>query len=344
MPTPALKAELAIFADGCRDVGLGHLTRMRSLIRWTNSKAVIITRTPSAAADILAGEDAEIVAIDDAGEIAAAVEQSVPAASVVIIDPPININDLSTSSGPAWQPALDAVRTTGRSVVRFTDELAATPHHCDLLVNDHPHAEDFLPTHGRDEAVKTVLAGSKYFVVDADHQISAVKHDGVLISFGGGDQANLLQRLKGAVRAISEVIPVHLVIGAKAAFDMADDHRLTVHRHLPPREFASLLAGSRLALTASGNTLFERAFHAVPGISVAQFPHQNTIGQAFERWGITRHLGLGYEVAPAKLVGAVLDLVDDEGARLAQREAARKLDIQGGCAEIVAAVRALQRP
>ncbi len=339
-----MKESLAVFADGDRRIGLGHLTRMRSLIRWTDSEAVIVTRTPSAAADILAGDAAEIVAIDEAEEIVAAVAQAAPATAVVVVDPPIDIDDLSASSGPAWQPVVNALRASGRSLVRFTDELAPTPHHCDLLVNDHPRAQGFAATYSRDEAAKSVLAGMKYFVIDPDHLRPAEPHDSLLISFGGGDQSKLLECLEGAVRDISRTLPVHLVIGAKAACQMANEEHLTVHRNLPPGEFAGLLAGARLALTASGNTLFERAFHGVPGISVAQFPHQNTIGQAFDRLGISRHLGLGHEVAPTALIASVVDLAGDEATRLGQRKAARKLDIQGGCAEIIAAVRALQRP
>ena len=164
-----MTSNLAIFADGNREIGLGHLTRQRSLVRWTGADATLITRTPEAAEAVFGEQDVEIVTIDQAEQIAAAVEQHAPSAAVVVLDPPIHTTDLAASSGPAWQPVIDALRAAGRSVVRFTDELAPTPHACDLLINDHPFAEDFSATYAQPEAAPRILAGPRYFLVDPSH-------------------------------------------------------------------------------------------------------------------------------------------------------------------------------
>ncbi len=333
---------LAIFADGNRKIGLGHLTRMRSLVRWTGTGATLITRTPQAAEAVFAEEDVTIVTIPAAQKIAEAVEEHAPVAKAVVVDPPIHAADPAASSGPAWQPIIDALRARGRAVIRFTDEPSPTAHTCDLLVNDHPLARDFAGNYCQVGQPEGVLAGPRFFLIDPAHDVSAEPHDGLFVSFGGSDQSGIIQSIKMALLDFSRRFLVHVVVGHDVTIDVESSENFVVHRFLAPGDFARLLAGARVTLTASGNTLFERAYHQVPGISVAQFSHQDTIGWAFGDLGITRHLGLGQVIAPDAIIGAARALIDDPDGRSSQKKASRRLDIRGGCAEIVRGVSVLQ--
>ena len=337
-----MSGHLAIFADGSPEVGLGHLTRMRSLVGWTKAKATVITRTVEQVKAVFAEESVEIVAVEEPHQIASAVEKHASFCKVLVIDPPIHRSDLEASSGPSWQAVIDDLRARGLAVVRFTDELSPTAHNCDLLVNDHPHAQYFAGDYFDLGEPTRVLAGPQYFLIDPAHEVSPDRHDGLFVSFGGSDHSDLLPRIKAGLLDLSRQLMVHVVVGHDATNDLECSGNLVVHRFLEPRQFAKLLVGARAALTASGNTLFERVYHQVPGVSIAQFSHQDSIGRAFADLGITRHLGLARAIVPNVVIAAATALIDDRAARTAQIEASRSLDIRHGCAEIVRGIGALQ--
>ena len=98
-----------------------------------------------------------------------------------------------------------------------------------------------------------------------------------------------------------------------------------------------------MALTASGNTLFERVFHGVPGVTLAQSPHQDTIGRAFAGIGVAEHLGLGSTLDVDMLRQSLHRIWQDEAALDAQKKAAISVNIRNGIADIIDAIHALMR-
>jgi spore coat polysaccharide biosynthesis predicted glycosyltransferase SpsG len=114
-----------------------------------------------------------------------------------------------------------------------------------------------------------------------------------------------------------------------------------VHNFLESEDFAQKMASAKVSITASGNTLFERVAYGVPGLSVAQFPRQDRIGWAFQNMGLTKHLGLGTEVEPRRLIGALHHLINDQYEMQAQIAATSDISMRSGAAEIVNAVQDL---
>ena len=224
----------------------------------------------------------------------------------------------------------------------FTDEEQPTPHRCDLLINDHPESGTFGSAYREAGLTGSMLLGGKYFLIDTDHEIVAPRDSGLFVSVGGGDQMGLLSRFREVFIALSKEMPTQLVVGPISPSELQDFKGMDVHRTLTPKRFASGMARARLAVTASGNTLFERIFHGTPGISVAQSPHQETMGRAFEAQGVTRHLGLGESVSPSRLFDEVFALSKDDAMLAAQTAAAKEIDIIGGCKSIVRCIEELR--
>ncbi|HJN23554.1 MAG TPA: hypothetical protein QF509_06585 [Rhodospirillales bacterium] len=330
--------EMTIFTAGSKRVGLGHLTRMRTLTTRLSWNTRVITTTPDTAVLVFAGTEAEIVPLKEGGELSKEIIEHSRGTSVLVLDPPYLPDDLDGCTGPAWQLVADLARERGIPVVRFTDEETPSRHSCDLLINDHPMASGFAADYGSLGGADHVLAGPRYFLIDPCHERATAKDGGLVVSFGGSDHNDIVQRLAPALAELSATLPVHVVLGVVSGLDVADLPGLTVSKSLPPEVFAATIKGARLALTASGNTLFERVFHGVPGLSLAQFPRQHLIGKGFEELGLTRHLGLGLELNASKLTREIIDFVEDGEAMKTQMLACKALDVLKGGHEILSAI------
>ena len=263
----------------------------------------------------------------------------------VILDPPYAEGLEGELAGPYWQPIVDSLRAAGCRVARFTDEATPSKVNCDLLVNDHPRAAGFKTAYESFGFTGRLLAGPEYFLIDAGHKFpeteSVSAEESLFVSFGGADQLGLVERFEAGLREICKEVRTNLVIGPGSVEVEFDIPNLNVHRALPPAEFASLLRHARMAVTASGNTMFERVFHGVPGLSVSQSAHQQNLGEEFEGFGVTRHLGRGDAVSADWFAASVRALWNDDTALRAQGEACRSMDVEGGCRAIVEAVAAL---
>lgn len=330
--------EMTIFTAGSKRIGLGHLTRMRTLTTRLGWNTRIITTTPENAVLMFAGSGTEIVPIEEDADLSEAIIEYSRGTSVMVLDPPYLPDDPDGCSGPAWQPVADLARERGIPVVRFTDEEYPTPHRCDVLVNCHPLAAMFAEPYQQSGKIGCVLAGPQYFLIDVCHEQAPPEHGGIVVSFGGSDHNDLVRHFAPALHRIAETIPAHVILGAASGLSALEFPGLTVRKAVPAAEFSGMLKGARLALTASGNTLYERVFHGVPGLSVGQFPRQDLIGKGFEKLGLTRHLGLGLELDANKLEKEIIDFMEDGEAMKTQMLACKALDVLKGGHEILSAI------
>ena len=332
---------IGLFADGDKEIGMGHLTRMRSVVQRLNAHAVLFTRTPDIAAKVYGegqASNTDIVPIAEPDEILEQPTFKDGHIRLMLLDPPIIRTDPSAASGPAWQAFTARLQQRQCRTVRFTDEQRPSAHNCDMLVNDHPDADTDanVAAYRSENPTMDLCAGLRYFMIDREHEtITPAPHNSVFISFGGGDQSGLVEHFRHAIDRIADLAPVHLVTGPATAAAHQDNGNISVHHNLAPAAFAALLAGAKLAVTAGGNTMFERVFHQRPGVSVAQFEHQQSFGLAFEKRNLTKHLGLGTQVTPENLAASVEHLWEDGLAREKQISAARTQQIQSGCRKIV---------
>ncbi len=338
---PGARSELAIYVDGSKAVGLGHLTRMRTLVRRVDAQSRIFTRTPLLCRQVFAEIEVEVVALTEGEQLSDAISNFSPSARVVVLDPPYEPLFPHDCSGPAWQPEIDRIRARGLKVVRFTDEERATAHSCDVLVNDHPDSELFAETYRVFGEISKIMAGARYFLIEFSPKPPAVKADKVFVSFGGSDQSDLVNRFVPSIFNIAKTYFVEICVGTGKQLSHKLPDNVIVHNFLESEDFAQKMASAKVSITASGNTLFERVAYGVPGLSVAQFPRQDRIGWAFQNMGLTKHLGLGTEVEPRRLIGALHHLINDQYEMQAQIAATSDISMRSGAAEIVNAVQDL---
>ena len=330
---------VVVFADGNRNIGFGHLTRTRTFLQWIGSSGLLITRTPDAARLIYTDCGAQICTVSKSTELRVQIEAQAPGAKLVIVDPPYSADAPLARSGPHWHEAIADLRRSGRAVIFLTDEDVPTDHNCDVLVNDHPKSREFATYYNHGGKIDTLLAGPQHFLIDPSHDIEPAYTGRLFVSFGGGDQLGLIPRFYEALSRLSREIPIDLVVGPGSVMPLDENENIVLHRSLAPGKFAQLLAGCRMALTASGNTLFERAYHGVPGMSIAQSPHQDTLGEGFAELNTTRHIGIGDKIMGEQLIAALRDLWNDQKSLDKQRAAAEAVNIRAGCETMVQVAR-----
>jgi len=295
---------LVIFTAGSKQIGLGHLTRMRTLTERLGLETKILTTTPVETAAVFRDYNVQISPLSAGSkpvDIKNIIPQSINKSSIFVLDPPYYPNNPKLSSGPSWRTVAEIAMNNAATVIRFTDEETPSIHHCDVLINGHPNALDFADTYQSSSTAQKILAGPTYFLLDNNHILAIPKKTGLFVSLGGSDHNDLSLKFAPALKNIAKTIPVHIVLGEASGFSDNAFSGINIHRSLAPTEFASLLKGAHLALTASGNTLYERIYHRVPGLSVAQFPRQDLIGQKFDKLNLTRHLGMGIDLNPIEL-------------------------------------------
>ena len=333
-------SEIAIFADGGTRIGYGHLTRMRTLCARLQANIRLFTRTPEAANRIF--DDAKIPVSELGVPLEARFQEIAEAHNLFVLDPPYKEEEPDGRSGPAWRSCIAAAQASKCPIAFFTDEDFPTAHLCDLLINDHPSASAFAESYRDMGFTGKLLAGAQHFLIDAAHDINERSADTLFVSFGGGDQQGIVAKLLPVLRDFGHIAPVELVVGPGYA-GIPNAGPVRVLSDLSPANFARHLRRARMALTASGNTLFERVFHGVPGVTLAQSPHQDTIGRAFAGIGVAEHLGLGSTLDVDMLRQSLHRIWQDEAALDAQKKAAMSVNIRNGCAEILDALHALMR-
>ena len=80
-----------------------------------------------------------------------------------------------------------------------------------------------------------------------------------------------------------------------------------------------------VAVTAGGNTLFERIAAGVPGMTITQLERQEEIATKFDLLGLNRHIGFGPALSGNDISKRLLNFLSDSAAQISQNRNAAEL-------------------
>ncbi len=114
---------------------------------------------------------------------------------------------------------------------------------------------------------------------------------------GGADPKHLTEKVASALRSVKDKFKAIIVLGAasKTKSIIKDPRFLTIKK---PKSIAKLMAGSDIAVTAFGTTLYELAYMGVPAVIISNFNHDSKDAAAFQKlrtsiWlGHHKHVGI----------------------------------------------------
>lgn len=225
----------------------------------------------------------------------------------------------------AWEQRL---RSVSKQIL-VIDDLANREHDCDVLLDqnfsrlpDERYAK-LLPKHAQ------ALLGPDFALLHSQYAMTrqtlerCTAHMGVvnpvrriLVFFGGTDPENLTGRCLEALSdpALSEIV-VDIVVGVNnphiEALRRQAAARGATHLHEPRPHLADLMAEANLAIGAGGTTTWERCCLELPSLVISVAENQQPVCNALAAANIIEYLGNYKEVEIEDITRAIKQLVND---------------------------------
>lgn len=315
------RKRVAFIVIGSRLVGLGHVSRVRTLLSGLNAHLVRVFCEPHQTLAIDHFKDAfyDVEVVNKASRLAALKEFG---ADIVVHD------ELDTDP-----EELRREQAAGMRVVVFEDN-GAGQEVADLAFNE------LFPGEHTDPAKNRWYGPDVYCLRDefryARRRDFRARVERVLVTFGGTDPAGLTFKVLQALAGILEV-PVTVVAGKglqdferlerEAAELVARGHHVEVLRDVTM--MSEVMARVDLAFSSAGRTLYELAHMGIPAIVMAQNEIEMHHTFAAIENGFL-FLGRGSEVSTETIAQAFLGLFNSRELRMALRTRMLKHNLEQG--------------
>lgn len=322
------KTKVALIrADGSKSIGMGHLNRACLLANMLKEQFGLLTKVvmkDDSDAKVFLRQRAleELKVITMPSDISAVQECSVLIGHMEKEQPRLLIVDiLEQETKPEY---LRSIKGCGCPVIAITDDSQRRELDGDIIVNGNPAqiGQDYSDKPGR------YLLGPMYFLMDPMHgRIKVKEPDGnvkkILLTLGGSDHNNLLFRILDVLEKKAGQISVLIVTSMATGYLNHLENRLkelsiSSELFVDVNTLASLWGKCDLAVTAGGNTLFERIASRMPGATICQLERQMEIADCFQSLGVNFNLGFGPDLSEETLGNKIIDFLSDRELHLRQ--------------------------
>jgi UDP-2,4-diacetamido-2,4,6-trideoxy-beta-L-altropyranose hydrolase len=253
--------------------------------------------------------------------------------------------------GPRFQSGVyRAARQTLVIDDAFCAELLRDPFSADLIVNQNVGA---LPTfYERAAPNARVLAGADYVMLRREFRRMERKapatrvHIGrILITLGAADSENITQWILEA--CLSLKIPdgvIDVVIGPANPHEgelrkLYERQFERIALHKAPSNLPELMAGSDLAVTAAGSSVYELAYLGVPMLLVVTAKNQLPVAAHLSHLGAAVWIDDSLVDSKEKLAAAIQGFIENDALRTRCAETSWNLIDGQGAARVVEAMR-----
>lgn len=301
---------ICLRVDGSESLGLGHLSRCRSLMLAFKtlepaSRFSVATETGEVAREFLAGMD-----------VAVSSPREAPPADITIVDVP---------GGTVEGWALEA----SRGLLVCIDDDGPGFKRQDVLIR--PNLLDLPRPAGIDEV--QYWSGHRYIILHPDFARQAVRNrDGkigeLLVCFGGSDPAGVTLRSIPLMKGVSADMKFHVVLGQafarrEQALQLAgDDDRFIFS--IGAAGMAAHFSRADAAFISGGTLLYEACASGVPALVVSQNKAQAEEAAICHRSGAALDVGIHNELTDDAIAGSLCGFLADVALRtsMARRAAA----------------------
>ncbi len=342
------RRRVAFVVIGHRRVGLGHVTRAMTLIESLTGHIVRVFCDPM--------EELAIQRLREAYFPVEVVPRAVMLPAILAFGADVVVHDeLDTRA-----EHLRAEREAGLRIVTFEDGGAGLEH-ADLVFNALYPADDSAPADGRwfgpevyclreefRHLERPALPEGESWHTDAWRALARKDRGGdvarILVTFGGTDPGRLTYKVLDAI-ARDCPVPITVVAGmGLSPFEelqqRCDEWRehgadLELLRDVPM--MSEVMDRCDVAFSSAGRTLYELAHMRVPTIVLAQNQVELKHTFASPENGFL-FLGLGEEVTPGAIRGALQGLLESRALRDSLCARMARLDLEGGRDRVIRAI------
>ena len=241
------------------------------------------------------------------------------------------------------------IRGAGLGLAVFDDTGHLPGYDCDVLINSSPAASEIV--YNCDAATRKLL-GPGYVPLRTEVRVlrparaPAGQARRVLVTLGGGDAGELVQKVAAALHSVERSeLEVQFVVGpSKAnaaamvdALAQAPDARIEIVSatdDLPAR-----MAWADVAISAAGGTLWELAYLGVPTLAVIRADNQRPIAEALAERGAAISLCDARQALPEVIAQHLQTLLNSPATRAAMSAAGRELIDGRGAMRIAREIR-----
>ncbi|UZD73957.1 PseG/SpsG family protein [Bacillus siamensis] len=305
-----------IFADGGREIGMGHAVRMKLLAGAILNKCSITFYTNKEASSYLSADQWEVIIKPDKGQkefIVREINRQAP--DMLIFD----VLDMPSD----W---LEEIRRhSSARIVLFEEKREHVIHLCDAVING---IYGGLKSRTMKMGRAVIYEGPEYIILHPEFEKAKQHYQlrkecrTILVSLGGSDPKKLVFKVIEACRRIPDIHRKQVIIVMGGAAAHADDVR-TLIAQMPYAEMvrqtndmAALLTRADMAVVSGGITLYETICTGVPCIVLSQVAHQTVTAEKFAARGAAVHLGLGEHTPADVLLRHMSELAADYPRRL----------------------------
>jgi len=211
-------------------------------------------------------------------------------------------------------------------LIAITDDSLRGDINAHIVVNGNPNQNPAF----YEELSGDYYVGPRYFIMDPDYaRIETDRPQGgpkkILVSLGGTDHHNLLFKVLDAIDAKYQI---DIITSKNTGYLKRLKDYLTQRATLQYNCYSDVasLAGywtqADVAITAGGNTLFERIATRLPGATVCQLERQMEIAEKFQDMGVNANIGYGPSLAAEQLSKGIEDFLNDRNTHRRQYETA----------------------
>ena len=298
--------EVAIFTEGSKEIGFGHLTRSLSLaqaLRGVGLKAKFYLGGDRFAEDFLQREGFEVEVFPRLEDI-----EKIPRGWGAFVDSYLAGEEFYREVSERFE----------RKV--YLDDFFRLDYPAGAILNYVPALE--VPWRYRN---RELLWGEKYHLIrrpfwEVPQKLIRKGVSKIMVTFGGDDIRNLTPRVVKALLNRLKGVQIHTVVGAgfrnvEHLEELARQHpdRVFLHYNLNGEGMKNLMLEADIAVSAGGQTLFELARVGTPTVAVGvadnQFPNLRGFS---ERGFLNGFLWWDQELLQEQLIDAVEKLLPFE--------------------------------
>lgn len=169
-------------------------------------------------------------------------------------------------------------------------------------------------------------SGRDYIILHPDfaHQAHKKKNRSgkvkqLLVCFGGSDPGGLNLRVMSLLKKLKNCMKVHVVLGAefsegrKIASILKHDSRFLISHNIS--NMAQVLGNVDLALISGGTLVYEACSLGIPSVVISQNASQETESKICQAAGAVVSLGVNEAVSDDQISAALQELIEDDSLR-----------------------------
>jgi len=319
-------------ADGSKDIGMGHLSRCCLIANYLfaekNIQSIIVIRNNIAANFFISNKckTAIIHYIDNNSSC----EDELACVSDLVTNENISLILLDLLETNLTDQYISGLYENNIPISAIIDDSERRVVDVDLILNGNPNQAEFDYSKEKGK----YLLGAACFIMDSSYAENPIRNktpgNCILLTLGGSDHNNLIFGVLDVLMNIPDVSEVVILTSKSTGyFDelsrFVNDQSKKIRLYNDVPILQPYWAECDLAITAGGNTLFERIASGVPGASICQLPRQMEIADKFEVMGVNRNIGYGPEIESDILMKSISDFIANDSNHLKQQKKCREI-------------------